>query len=262
MLNSLSPHLSVWVLLILMFVGALAGFVDTLAGGGGMLTMPALFIAGLPPDSAIATNKLQGCFGTTCASFYFIRRGHLNFKRLFPNICACIAGAAIGATTIQLLPKDWLNTAIPLLLLIIAAIFVFMPTLGETERKARVSARMFLFSAIIPIGFYDGFFGPGTGSFFLLTLITLQGYTLQKATIEAKLYNATTGLTSLSIFLLSGKVVWLAGLSMAIGQLVGARIASGMILSKGNKVIRPMVITMSVLMGIYLAYKNWGPLFY
>ena len=103
----------------------------------------------------------------------------------------------------------------------------------------------FVAAAALPIGFYDGFLGPGTGSFFMLALISLRGYTLQQATIEAKAYNATTNLVSLLVFLAGGKILWLAGLVMAAGQLLGARLAAGLIVSKGNRLIRPAVIAMS-----------------
>lgn len=256
MIAELTANLPLWILFALFCVGALAGFVDTLAGGGGMLTVPALLISGLPPDAALSTNKLQSSFGTCYAAWYFIRRGHLPFRHLLPAIAACAIGSALGTIVVHILPKDWLMNAIPILLLVVAAIFIFMPALGEVEQEARLPISAFLLTALAPIGFYDGFLGPGTGSFFLLSLIALRGYTLQRATIEAKLYNGTTNLVALFIFMLGGKIVWLVGLAMALGQLIGARIASAMILSKGNKLIRPMVITMSVLMSLYLIAKR------
>lgn len=248
-----------WIMLLvlLMNVGILAGFVDTLAGGGGMITVPALMLTGMPTDAALATNKLQGSFGTVSASWYFIRRGQLRLRSILPGIIACAAGAACGTITVQILPKAWLQTIIPLLLIAVALLFIFLPSLGTVEREAKQPLMLFAASAAFPIGFYDGFLGPGTGSFFLLALIALRGMTLQKATIEAKAYNATTNLVSLLVFLIGGKIVWSAGLAMAVGQLLGARIASGMILSKGHKLIRPMVIAMSLIMSLVLIYKYW-----
>lgn len=245
------------LLAVLFAVGTLAGFVDTLAGGGGMLTLPALMLSGLPPDAALATNKLQGSFGTVSATWYFVRRGQIRFSHIWPGIVACGVGAALGTFTVQILPKDWLQMVIPVLLFMVALVFVFMPKLGEVSRDARWPLALFAVAAAMPIGFYDGFIGPGTGSFFLLALVALRGKMLSDATIEAKAYNATTNLVSLFVFLIGGKIVWLAGLIMAGGQIVGARIASGMILSKGNRLIRPMVILMSVIMSAVLAYRYW-----
>lgn len=246
------------LLLFLLFaIGALAGFVDTLAGGGGMLTLPSLLLAGLPPDAALATNKLQGSFGTVSATWYFVRRGQIRFRSIWPGILGSAAGAALGTFTVQVLPKDWLQNVIPVLLFAVALIFVFMPKLGEVSRTARWSMTLFAVAAALPIGFYDGFIGPGTGSFFLLAIIALRGKMLSDATIEAKAYNATTNLVSLLVFMLGGKIVWQLGFAMAGGQILGARIASGMIVSKGNRIIRPMVILMSMVMSAVLAYRYW-----
>lgn len=257
MLSEFGADLALWIFPLLLAVGATAGFVDTLAGGGGMLTLPALLLTGLSPDAALATNKLQGCFGTVSACRYFIRRGHLPIRRYIAPISVCACGAMLGTTAVQWFSKAWLNNVIPILLLLVACLFIFMPQLGRDKRDARLPLWYFWGAVVLPIAFYDGFLGPGTGSFFLLALITLRGNTLQQATIEAKLYNATTNLVSLLVFLLSGKVVWTAGLVMATGQIFGARIASGMILTKGHTLIRPMVITVSVMMSFYLMGKYY-----
>ena len=250
-------ELSLWILALLTLVGTAAGFVDTLAGGGGMLTIPALLLAGLPPDAALATNKLQGSCGTLLATGYFVKRGQIQFRRLLPGITACALGAARGTLTVQYLPKEALQQALPLLLAAVAFIFIFMPSLGTVAREARLPYGNFVLAAALPIGFYDGFLGPGTGSFFMLALISLRGYTLQNATIEAKAYNATTNLVSLLVFLIGGKIVWLAGFAMAAGQILGARLAAGLIISKGNQLIRPAVIAMSLVMSTVLAYRYW-----
>ena len=250
-------ELSLWVLALLTLVGTVAGFVDTLAGGGGMLTIPALLLAGLPPDAALATNKLQGSCGTLLATGYFVKRGQIQFRRLLPGITACALGAARGTLTVQYLPKEALQQALPLLLAAVAFIFIFMPSLGTVAREARLPYGNFVLAAALPIGFYDGFLGPGTGSFFMLALISLRGYTLQNATIEAKAYNATPNLVSLLVFLIGGKIVWLAGFAMAAGQILGARLAAGLIISKGNQLIRPAVIAMSLVMSTVLAYRYW-----
>ena len=157
----------------------------------------------------------------------------------------------------QYLPKEALQQALPLLLAAVALIFIFMPSLGTVAREARLPYGKFALAAALPIGFYDGFLGPGTGSFFMLALISLRGYTLQNATIEAKVYNATTNLVSLLVFLIGGKIVWLAGFAMAVGQILGARLAAGLIISKGNRLIRPAVIAMSLIMSAVLAHRYW-----
>lgn len=245
------------ILFLLFLVALSAGFIDTLAGGGGMLTIPALLISGLPPESALATNKLQASFGTVSASWYFIRRGQLNWRALLPAMMLCALGAISGTLLVHYLSSAWLEKIIPLLLMSVALLFIRLPKLGEVEHKARLSLLFFSACIALPIGFYDGFLGPGTGSFFLLALITLRGLTLQQATIEAKAFNAITNLTSLAIFSLTGNIVWQVGLTMAIGQLIGARLASGLIMRQGNRLIRPIVVSMSIVMSAILAYKYW-----
>ena len=245
------------LLIILLVVGAFAGFVDTLAGGGGMITLPALLMSGLTPEAALATNKLQGSFGTVSASWYFVRRGELLWSNIRFGVLSTAIGAACGTLAVQFLPNAWLETIIPALLIGVAFIFLFMPNVGEIDREARLLFPLFATAAAFPIAFYDGFLGPGTGSFFLLALITLRGKSLRNATIEAKAYNATTNVVSLLIFMFGGHIVWAYGLSMAVGQLIGARLASRMIMIKGNRLIRPMVIVVSLLMSGVLAYRYW-----
>lgn len=245
------------LLFILLLVGIFAGFVDTLAGGGGMITLPALLMSGLSPEAALATNKLQGSFGTVSASWYFIRRGELVWRNIRLGILSTAMGAASGTLAVQFLPSAWLETLIPALLVAVAIIFLFMPNVGELDREARLSLPIFACAAAYPIAFYDGFLGPGTGSFFLLALITLRGKSLRNATIEAKAYNATTNVVSLLVFMVGGHIAWIHGLSMAAGQLIGARLASHMIMVKGSRLIRPMVIVVSLIMSGVLAHRYW-----
>lgn len=257
MLSEFSSLLPLWILALLFLTAILAGFVDTLAGGGGMLTIPAVLLTGLPTDVALATNKLQACFGTLSATWYFVRRGQINFRKIWYGLIFCLVGAALGATTIQILPQKWLQMVLPVLLIMVALIFICMPKFGEVTQEARWSFPLFACCVAFPLGFYDGFMGPGTGSFFLLSLITLRGRTLWDATIEAKAYNAATNIASLLIFLLSGKIIWIVGLAMGAGQLLGARLAAGLVISKGNALIRPVIIMMSVIMSSVLAYRYW-----
>ncbi len=245
------------ILILLLIVGAVAGFIDTIAGGGGMLTVPALLMSGLAPETALATNKFQASFGSVSASWYFIGHKQLNWRTIFPGIIACAIGASCGTLLVQLLSNTWLEKIIPVLLIMVGLLFILLSNLGEINREARLTMPLFAISIALPIGFYDGFLGPGTGSFFLIALISLRGLTLQQATIQAKAFNAVTNVTSLIIFFLNSHIVWSAGIAMATGQLIGARLASRMIITKGNRLIRPMVITMSIIMSAVLAKRYW-----
>lgn len=247
-----------WPLLVLALglVALLAGFVDTLAGGGGMLTVPALTLL-LSPELALGTNKLQSSCGTLTATLAFIRSGHIRTRQVGEALLPCALGAGLGVGLVQVLPQRWLAALIPALLIAIALLLVFMPRLGDQPRPARLSQRAFLLAVVLPLGFYDGFLGPGTGSFLLLALLTLRGRSLQQAAIEAKIYNLLTNLVALALFLARGQVVWSLGLAMALGQVLGARLASRLLLLRGNKLIRPMAITVSLLMSLVLAKRYW-----
>lgn len=243
--------------LILFLIAVIAGFVDTLAGGGGMLTIPALLLAGLSPEQALATNKLQGNVGATSVCWYFLRRGELRWSEIRLSFFVSCLGAAFGALAILVLSQKFLEKIIPALLLIIALILLFMPQIGSVEKRARLGRFTFAIGFALPIAFYDGFFGPGTGTFFMLSLVGTRGLTIQQATIHAKALNMASNLVALLVFLIHGGIVWPYGVAMALGQILGARIASPMILYKGNKLIRPMVIAMSVIVSAILTVKYW-----
>lgn len=227
-------------------VAILAGFIDAVAGGGGLLTVPALLSAGLTPAQTLATNKLQGSFGTFSASLHFIRSGHVELKPLVPSIAAVFCGAAAGTLTVQVLDPGFLKRFLPVLLVGIAAYFLLSPRIGEEDRHQRLSLAGFALSFAPLIGFYDGFFGPGTGSFFAIVLVTLLGFNLRKATAQTKVLNLTSNVAALLFFLLGGKMVWSAGLAMAAGQFLGARLGSHMVIAKGAGLVRPCLVIMSL----------------
>lgn len=242
---------------LLFIVGVSAGVIDTIAGGGGMLTIPALMIGGLPPANALATNKLQSAFGTVSATVHFLRKGHLQWRNMRLLALMALAGSALGTVCVSLVNSAILKNVIPALLFAIALIFLLLPNMGEVTTKRRLQSMGFAVGAVAPIGFYDGFLGPGTGSFFILGLMLLYGQTLQQATIEAKLLNAVTNVTSLGVFLFSGLIDWRLGLLMGVGQVLGAQIGSHLVIAKGSRLIRPMVIVMSLLMSASLAWRYW-----
>lgn len=242
------------IIAMLLAVGAVAGFVDAIAGGGGLLTMPALLFAGLSPAQAVATNKLQGSFGTFSAVRYFIKRGEVVPRDNIPAISAVFIGACAGAIAIQSLDPSFLAAWMPWALIVVALYVLLSPDLGSYQRVARASAMGFAASALM-IGAYDGFFGPGTGTFFALAYVLLCGYTLSKATAHAKLLNFTSNIVSLAVFVFGGEVVWSVGLLMAIGQWSGARVGAGMVITRGAQLIRPITITMCIAMSVALILK-------
>lgn len=241
-MDILSPE----VVLLLVGVAAMAGFVDAIAGGGGLLTLPILLWAGLPPLQALATNKLQGSFGTFSASWHFIRRGHLQLSHLWPAIICTFAGSALGTLCVQVLDAGLLTRLMPVLLIIIALYFLFAPDLDNRQAKQRIGFGLFAFSIGTGVGFYDGFFGPGTGTFFAAAFVLLLGMDLRQATAGTKLLNLTSNLAALLFFALGGQVVWGLGLAMGIAQAAGAWLGAHMAIRHGGRLIRPLLVVVTV----------------
>ena len=250
--------IGVEIYVILFFVAMLAGFIDSIAGGGGLIGLPALLAVGLPPAQALATNKLQSVGGSFSASLYFIRQKAVDLKDQRWTILCTFIGAMIGAILIQRLEAELLRSVLPVLVIAIGLYFLFSPKIGEVERQKRLSAWPFALIAGMGIGFYDGFFGPGAGSFFALAYVTLCGFNLTKSTAHAKVLNFTSNFASLLFFILGGKVIWSIGLVMLCGQVIGARTGAKMVLTRGQKLIRPMLITVSFVMSSKLIYDNHG----
>ncbi|EGG0597594.1 TSUP family transporter [Escherichia coli] len=243
---------------VLFFVAMLAGFIDSIAGGGGLLTIPALMAAGMSPANALATNKLQACGGSISATIYFIRRKVVSLSDQKLNIAMTFVGSMSGALLVQYVQADVLRQILPILVICIGLYFLLMPKLGEEDRQRRMYGLPFALIAGGCVGFYDGFFGPAAGSFYALAFVTLCGFNLAKATAYAKLLNATSNIGGLLLFILGGKVIWATGFVMLVGQFLGARMGSRLVLSKGQKLIRPMIVIVSAVMSAKLLYDSHG----
>ena len=242
------------VLLALAGVGMLAGFVDAVAGGGGMIGIPALLFVGLPPVSALATNKLQGVVGTAMAAVTFWRRGFVSLRALLPAVAMTFAGSLLGALVVKRIDVSLLEIAVPVALIGIALYFLFSPNLSDDDRTARLP-----FSLAVPVigfalGFYDGIFGPGTGSFFTICFVTLLGLGVTRAAGHTKVLNFTSNLAALVIFIPAGDVVWPAALAMAAGQLVGGYAGARAGIRFGARLIRPLVVVISISMAVKLLF--------
>lgn len=245
------------LLMILFMVAIAAGFIDSIAGGGGLITLPVLLAVGLAPAQALATNKLQGCGGAFSASLYFVRKKMVNLSEQRLAIILAFVGSAAGSLLIQLLNANFLRFLLPILTIGVGVYFLFSPTVGEKDRSRRLSDHQFAILAAMVIGFYDGFFGPGAGSFYALAYVTLAGFNLIKATAHTKVLNFTSNLAGLLFFILGGQVVWSVGFVMLVGQVIGAQLGAKMVITKGRKLIRPMLIIVSALVSIKLIYENY-----
>jgi len=248
--------LSLDIILVLSAIAVLAGLIDAIAGGGGLITVPALLWAGVPPLNALATNKLQGCFGSGTASYRFWRKGHINLSDLFWPVALTFIGAALGTWTVQHIHNDWLNQIIPILLICVALYFALSPSLKDLDGHQRISIVAFGLTTGLIVGFYDGFFGPGTGSFFFAAIVLLLGWGAKRATGATKLLNFTSNIASLIFFAAGGQVLWVLGLAMGTGQIIGAWLGSHLAIKHGAKLIKPLVVIISIALSIKLLIAN------
>ncbi len=237
---------------VLFLTGLTAGLIDSIAGGGGLITIPVLLSLGFPPHETLGTNKFQSSFGSFTASYYYVKKGGVELKKAVPGIIFTFAGAAAGVTVVQHISSSLLNYLIPFLLVGIIIYTFAKPAIGEIDGRSRFSSIVFYLIFGLTLGFYDGFFGPGTGSFWALAFVAGLGFNFVKATGYTKVMNFTSNITSLLLFMISGNIIFAAGISMAAGQILGAKIGSGLVIKKGAKFIRPIFITVVILTTIKL----------
>lgn len=241
-------HLGVDTVALLFVVAIVASCVDAIAGGGGLIVLPTMLMVGIPPAAALATNKLQGSGGTLVASLYFLRRQIVRLRDIKLTVLMTFVGAMVGVWLVLQIDSTALKAIIPFLLISMGAYFALSPKLGATDQKQRLAHGPFAIFIAPLLGFYDGFFGPGAGMFMALSLVSLQGYNLTKATAQTKVLNCTSNVSSLLYFLAFGEVYWRVGLIMLAGQVIGASIGARIVLAKGAALIRPVVATVCFLM--------------
>ena len=229
----------------------LAGLVDAIGGGGGLISLPAYLFAGLPVHMAIATNKLSSACGTALATGRFIRKGLVSFRLAVPSVAAAVAGASLGAK-LSLAVSETLMKYILLAVLPVAAFFVLNRKLFRDEgRHTAVADRRTLAVCTVSalaIGMYDGFYGPGTGTFLIIAFTAFAGMTVGSANAQAKVINLTSNVTSLSVFLLNGQVLIPLGIAGALCNMAGSWVGSGLAITKGTRIVRPVILLVLLLL--------------
>lgn len=245
-------------ILALLFAAALlAGFVDALAGGGGLITLPALLLAQIPPVAALATNKLQASFGSFTASFRMLRSGMVRWRDVKPLFIASLIGSALGTLLVMQVDTTVLDAVIPAVLIVIALYYLIVPNVNDATRP-RISERAYRLSAAPGIGFYDGFFGPGTGSLFAFTRNVLRGDSLISATARAKIMNFASNVASLVLFAVGGHMLWIVGMVMILGQIIGASLGSQLIIGGRVRWIRPTLVIVCIAMATRYLWQAFG----
>jgi uncharacterized protein len=240
----------------LFLLALIAGTIDAMAGGCGLLTVPALLAVGLPPATALATNKSQAIFSSLSASLHFWRKGKLRLREHVIGAPAALLGGGLGAACISRLDPGFLRVLVPVLLIGIALWLAFGIKPQNGGGRARIAPALCAGAFVPLIAFYDGFFGPGTGTFFAIGLVGLIGLTLETATVHAKLYNFMSNLGALTFFLAAGHVVWEIGLCMAAGTVIGGNLGARLVLSHGARLIRPVLAAVSLTMSLHLLWRQ------
>lgn len=268
----------------LFLTGLVAGWVDAIAGGGGLLTVPMLLATGMNPQDALGTNKFQSSLGTTMATLQYARHGLLRWREVAPGVVATAVGALIGAACVTRMDPRILRPVIPVLLMGIAGYLALKPELGRQARPSLIAAGLrrwrsaggsgawisedarresrwvFAFGAGLLLGFYDGFFGPGTGTFWTMAGLVLMGWDLLAATAHTKAMNLSSNLASLTLFLVTGHVRFGVGAAMALGQMIGGRLGAGVAVKGGARFIRPIFLGMVLLLSGKLLWEFLGRL--
>jgi uncharacterized membrane protein YfcA len=244
-------------LAVLAVVAFVAGFIDSIAGGGGLLTTPALMTAGLPPHLVLGTNKLSSTFGSAIASYTFYRRKLFHPKEWIRAVIGTAVGALIGAVIAHYLPAAWINGMLPVIVFGCGLYLLFGGTpKAPLDTHAPIKKKWQLPQGL-GLGFYDGVAGPGTGAFWTVSSLLLYPLDLVKASGVARSMNFVSNATALSVFIFSGQVDWLLGLSMGVAVMGGAAIGARSAIKGGAKFIRPVFITVVLCLTVRLAWQHW-----
>jgi uncharacterized protein len=241
--------------LILILAAFVAGFVDSIAGGGGLVTLPVLLLAGASPLQALATNKVQGSFGAATAAFTYARAGHVNLRRQLPAAAIAFVAGVAGALLAKSIPTDTLRMALPVILIGIALFFALKPGLTDADRTARMTPLVYMVTIVPLIGAYDGLIGPGAGAFYMIGFVMLAGHGVLKATAHTKLLNFASNIGGLLAFALTGAPWWFIGIAMGLAQVGGAMLGARLAMRIGARLIKPLLVVTSTLLALRLL---WG----
>ncbi|MFI7444609.1 TSUP family transporter [Nonomuraea indica] len=247
--------------LLLLVAAAGAGWVDAVVGGGGLLQLPALMVAGVPPVQALATNKLSSVFGTASAAVTYARTIKVDRQVTIPGAALAVASAGLGASAAAAISVEVLRPAVMAVLLAVAVFVALRPALGSAPRPhLRTRGRTVAAVAVggVVLAFYDGIMGPGTGTFLIIAFTTILGWDFVSASASAKILNTGTNLGALLVFGWQGHVLWWLGLGMAACNIAGAQVGARMALRRGTAFVRIVLLCVVVAMVIRLGWQQFG----
>jgi len=247
-------EVSVEILMILIAAGFVAGFIDAIAGGGGLIALPAMLLAGVPPLTALATNKIQGFFGAATAALSYARGGHVDLSRQIGPAILSFVASIVGALLVSQLPTDLIRLILPVLLIGVALFFALQRGLNDQDREQRMTPFVFSAAMVPLIAGYDGLLGPGTGSFFMLAFVSLAGYGILKATAHTKLLNCASNAGAILAFAFVASPLWMTGLAMGVAQIFGARLGASLAQRIGARLIKPLLVCTTLAMAAKLLW--------
>jgi len=245
-LIGVEPH----IFLLLIAGSAFAGFVDSICGGGGLISIPVLLMGGFTPVQAIAANKLQGTLGALASTQYYLKKGVIDIHVLCKIAGGAAVGGLLGTIAANVIGNHFMGKIMPMMLIAMAVYFAVSPDVSDQECKPRLGLFVMAATLIPLIGFYDGFFGPGAGTFYLISLISIAGFAITKAMAYSRILNLVSNAASLILFIALGKMVWGAGVAMSLGEVVGVYAGSHLVHKHGARLVRPLVVIACVAMAI------------
>ncbi len=231
----------------LLFLG---GVVDAIGGGGGLITLPGYMLAGVPVHQAIATNKLSSTCGTTLATLRFIREGLVNWRLAVPTVLLAVLGSTLGANASLRVSGDVMEKLLFFVLPVVAIVVLSPRLFRDTEEELHLNRKTWLvaLAASLLVGFYDGFYGPGTGTFLIIAFTVLGGIHPRRANAQAKVINLSSNIAGLTVFILNGQVFWALGLAAAGCNMAGNYVGAGLAIRHSSRITRPVIILVLALL--------------
>lgn len=251
--------LAPWVVALLVLAAFAAGWIDAVVGGGGLIQLPALLIglpANTPPAAILGTNKISSVWGTLTSSITYAIKIRPDWRTIVPLVLASAAGSALGAQGAKLLPREYFT---PIVLVALVAVGVYTwrrPELGLINERKHAGGKHYGFTVLIGLGVgaYDGILGPGTGSFFMILLVSVLGYGFLEASAKAKIANLFTNLAAIVVFAQAGAILWVLGVLMGAANLVGGFLGARTAISRGNAFVRRVFLLVLAGLVIRLGY--------
>lgn len=237
----------------------LASFVDAIGGGGGIISLPTYLLAGLPTHFALGTNKLSSSIGTAASTFRYIKNGYVDWVLGIPSIVLALTGAALGTSLQLLINERYLKYM--LLLVLPAVAFVMLRQKKLPEERGKINPwkqRFIVWGAALTIGMYDGFYGPGTGTFLLLTFCNLAKLDVRTASGNVKIVNFASNIGAVITSLMAGKVLIAMGLITAVFSIAGHYIGAGLTIKNGSKIVRPVIFIVLALLTVKVIVELIG----